>query len=291
VVGPARKKEVVGYLVKSYPVSLDKSCRIVQLSRSLWYYQSKKDDSPVMDKLNELANELPTRGFDVYYGRIRQQGLPWNRKRVLRVYRLMGLSLRRKRKKRTLSRVKSALSAPTELNQTWSIDFMTDSLRDGRRVRVFNVLDDCNRESLAIECGISFPAERVIGVLGQLEEEVGLPNQIRVDNGPEFISKVFQSWCKKKNIDVLFIQPGKPMQNAYIERFNRFFREDILDAYWFEDLETLKDLAENWRNDYNQNHPHDSLGGKAPVQFRSRKALELAPKPSGKKDFVNLFPV
>lgn len=110
----------------------------------------------------------------------------------------MGLSLRRKRKNRPLSRVKAVLSVPNELNHTWSMDFMTDSLRDGRRVRVFNVLDDCNWESLAIECGISFPAERVIRVLGQLEEEVGLPNQIRVDNGPEFISKVFQSWCKRR---------------------------------------------------------------------------------------------
>ena len=137
---------------------------------------------------------------------------------------------------------------------------LMDSLHDGRRMRVFNVLDDCNRESLAIEYGIRFPAERVIRIMGQLEEEVGLPNQIRVDNRPDFISKVFQSWCKKKNIEVLFIQPDKPTQNTYIERFNRFFREYILDAYWFEDLETLKDLAENWRNNYNQNHSHDSLG-------------------------------
>ena len=202
MVGPARKKEVVGYLVKSYPVSLDKSCRIVQLSRSLWYYQSKKDDSPVMAKLNELANELPTRGFDVYYGRIRQQGLPWNRKRVLRVYRFMGLNLRRERKKRPFSRVKEALGVPIELNQTLSMDLMKDSISDGRRVWVFNESDDCNRESLTIECGISFPAERVIRVLGQLEGEVGLPNQIRVDNGPEFISKVFQSLCKKKDFKI-----------------------------------------------------------------------------------------
>lgn len=109
-----------------------------------------------------------------------------------------------------------------------------------RRVQVFNVLDDCNRESLVIECGISLSAELVILVLGQLKEVVGLPNQIRVDNGPEFIFRLFQPWCKKRKIEVLFIQPGKLTQNAYIERFNRFFREDILDAYWFEDLETLK---------------------------------------------------
>lgn len=258
----------------------------MSLHRSMWYYQSKKDDSEVIDKLNKLAEELPTRGFDEYYGRIRQQGYKWNRKRVLRVYRQMKLGLRRKRKKRLPTRVKEPLVLPTQLNKTWSMDFMSDALGDGRRVRILNVIDDCNREALAIEAGISFPAQRVVRVLSQLEEEVGLPRTIRVDNGPEFIAHHFQEWCKQKGIKIQYIQPGRPMQNGFIERFNRFFREDILDAYWFEDLEQLRILAEKWRLDYNHNHPHKSLGGKAPSQFISRFPHQLA---DGEQQVLNNF--
>ncbi|WP_262711314.1 DDE-type integrase/transposase/recombinase [Luteibaculum oceani] len=129
----------------------------------------------------------------------------------------------RKRKKRLPARIKEPLTRPQELNQTWSMDFTSDALSDGRRVRIFNVIDDCNRESLAIECGVGFPAQRVIRVLTQLEEEIGLPKKIRVDNGPEFISHAFQNWCKSKAITIQFIQPGRPMQNSFIERFISFF--------------------------------------------------------------------
>jgi putative transposase len=124
-----------------------------------------------------------------------------------------------------------------------------------------------------------------IYILSQLEEEVGLPKQIRCDNGPEFIAHSFKNWCKSKQIRIQYIQPGKPMQNGYIERFNRFFREDILDAYWFEDYQHLRILSENWRQDYNNNHPHKSLKGLAPCQFRSRVPRELAPEEKGKRHF------
>ena len=281
MVGPERKREVVSYLQASFKVSIKRGCKVINLHRSMWYYESKKDDTLVIEKLNELAEKLPTRGFDEYYGRIRHQGLKWNRKRVLRVYREMKLGLRRKRKRRLPGRIKEPLKRPVELNKTWSMDFMSDSLSDGRRVRIFNVIDDCNREALAIECGVGFPAQRVIRVLSQLEEELGLPEKIRVDNGPEFTSHKFQKWCKTKGVCIQFIQPGKPMQNGFIERFNRFFREDILDAYWFEDLEQLRILSEKWRMDYNHNHPHKSLGGKAPNQFKNRFPQELAPEEKG----------
>lgn len=155
----------------------------------------KKDDSEVVAKLTELAEDLPTRGFDVYYNRIRTEGLVWNRKRVLRVYRGMKLGMRRRHKKRVPTRIQQPLETPGGLNEVWSMDFMSDSLSDGRRVRMFNVIDDYNREALAVEPGLSFPATRVTRVLNQLEEEIGLPKVIRVDNGPEFISKEFTAWC------------------------------------------------------------------------------------------------
>ena len=258
----------------------------------MWYYQSKKDDTEVINKLNELAESHPTRGFDEYYGRIRQQGFKWNRKRVLRIYRLMKLGLRRKRKKRLPERTKQPLVVPQQLNKTWSMDFMSDALGDGRRVRMFNVIDDHNREALAIEAGVSFPAQRVVRILSQLEEEIGLPEVIRVDNGPEFIAHHFQNWCKSKSITIQYTQPGRPMQNGFIERFNRFFREDILDAYWFEDLQQLQILADKWKADYNYNHPHKSLGRLAPCQFAPRSSKDLDPwKMSLNNNVVNLQPV
>lgn len=243
----------------------------MELSRSMWYYQSRKDDSEVMDKLAELAEKLPTRGFDEYYGRIRQQGYVWNRKRVLRIYRLMKLGLRRKHKRRLPTRVKHPLISPETYLDTWSMDFMSDALVDGRKIRVFNVIDDFNREALAIEAGIGFPSDRVIRVLSDLTLEHGKPKRVRVDNGPEFTSIKFQAWCKDQNIEIRFIQPGSPTQNAYIERFNRYFREDVLDAYWFEDLNQLRIITEKWRDDYNENHPHKSLGRLTPNQFKSNR--------------------
>jgi putative transposase len=236
----------------------------------MWYYQNKKDDSEVIDKLSELAEAYPTRGFDEYYNKIRREGLIWNRKRVLRVYRNMKLKLRRKHKKRLSKRVKLPLVTPASLNECWSMDFMSDALTDGRKVRVFNVIDDCNREALAIEAGMSYPARAVIETLENLKEEIGTPKYIRCDNGPEFISKIFMNWCEKNYIEIKYTQPGRPMQNGYIERFNRFFREDILDAFYFNDIYQLQKLSDKWRNDYNFNHPHKSLGNISPKDFKPR---------------------
>ena len=249
----------------------------------MWYYQTKKDDQEVIDKLSELATELPTRGFDVYYKRIRREGHKWNRKRVLRVYRNMKLKLRRKHKKRITGRVKHPLAVPNELNQCWSMDFMSDTLSDGRRVRILNIIDDCNREVLAIDPGLNYPARKVVETLEQLEEEIGLPQTVRCDNGPEFISKTLSQWCKRKRVELRYTQPGKPMQNGYIERLNRFYREDVLDAYWFNDLHQLRTLSNTWMEDYNNNHPHESLGNKPPKEYR----LRSEEKSSLDKDIIN----
>ena len=165
----------------------------------------------------------------------------------------MKLGLRRKYKKRLPARVRQPLVQPDQYLHTWSMDFMSDALTDKRKIRIFNVIDDYNREALAIEVGLGFPSERVIRVLDHLSEEIGLPKAIRVDNGPEFTSMNFQNWCKENNIEIKYIQPGSPVQNAFIERFNRYFREDVLDAYWFEDLEQLRVIIERWRTDYNYN--------------------------------------
>lgn len=144
---------------------------------------------------------------------------------------------------------------------------MSDALSDKRKIRILNITDDFNRQALAVEPGLGFPAERVIRVLEILEEERGLPTHLRVDNGPEFTARSFQKWCYQKGVRIKYIQPGKPVQNAYIERFNRIFREGVLDAYWFDDLEQLRIIVNKWKEDYNHNHPHAVLGGISPITY------------------------
>ena len=227
-----------------------------------------KDDSDVEEKLKSLAEQHTTRGFDWYYLKIRQEGLKWNRKRVLRVYRTLNLGLRRKYKKRINKVYEDCLNQPIVPHDTWSMDFMSDSLEDGRRIRVLNIIDDYNREALAVEPGLSFPSGRVIRVLEKLAFEHGYPRQIRVDNGPEYTSNELKLYCKLKGIKLLFIPPGKPNKNGYIERFNRTFREDVLDAYIFESLSQLQFICSEWREKYNYGHPHQSLAGRSPVDFK-----------------------
>ena len=182
----------------------------------------------------------------------------------------MKLSLRRKHKKRPIKRIKMPLESPLKLNECWSVDFMSDALTDGRSVRIFNIIDDCNREALAVSANITYPARAVIETLENLKEEIGVPRYIRCDNGPEFTSRAFIKWCEDNYIEIKYTQPGKPMQNGYIERFNRLYREDILDAYYFNDIYQLQSKSEQWRNDYNTNHPHGSLKNNTPKEYKSR---------------------
>jgi putative transposase len=240
----------------------------------MWYYISKRDDSQVIDKLNKLAEQYPTRGFDDYYNRIRNEGVSWNRKRVLRIYRSMGLTQRRKRKRRLPSRVKIPLAQPLGINMNWSMDFMSDSLSYGRKFRILNIIDDYNREALTIEIDFSLTGDRVVRELEKLINWRGLPQSIRVDNGPEFLSKAFTIWCSKNNVKIKYTQPGKPVQNAYIERFNRLYREDVLDAYMFDSLDQVTRLSEEWMEDYNSNHPHKSLGWLSPLKYFENFPIE-----------------
>lgn len=144
---------------------------------------------------------------------------------------------------------------------------MSDVLTNKRKFRTLNVIDDFNRRAIAIEVAHSMPANKVTYLLDRLIKEQGKPSRFRTDNGPEFISKEFRDWCAGKEIEIQYIQPGRPMQNGYIERFNRTFRESILDAYLFEDTQQVQILAEEWIQDYNYRRPHESLGGKTPMEY------------------------
>ena len=261
-------------ILKEENVSVSRACNLVGLPRSMYYYHSTKDDGPVAQKLNDLADQYPTRGFDTYYGKIRMEGLIWNRKRVLRVYRSMDLKMRRKRKRRLPTRLKQALCVPVKLNHTWSIDFMSDALVTGRRFRVLNIIDDYNREAIFNEAYFSIPAERLIMAVKTVIRERGKPSIIRTDNGPEFISKAFRDYCQEAKIEIQYIQPGKPAQNAYIERFNRTFREDVLDAYLFTSIQDVNAITYEWQLDYNQNHPHKALNGLSPWLYLGKDLVK-----------------
>lgn len=254
---------------------MGRACRVIELQRSVWYYQSHKDDQEVIDKLQQLAEKYPTRGLDEYYGMIRNEGIKWNRKRVLRVYRSLKLTLRRKRKRRVPSRVKQALEKQSQPNSSYSIDFVSDALTTGRKIRVLNIIDDCTRESLAAYADYSIPAEKVTDVLEDILQQRGKPKQIRVDNGPEFTSKAFAGWCDKNGIAIKYIQPGKPMQNGYIERLNRTYREDVLDVYLFDTLEEVRTLSDEWQYQYNHKHPHKSLKRQTPAQVYEASRRDL----------------
>jgi putative transposase len=267
VVKPGDRKNVIAYLVSVHQVSITRACKSTQFPKSMYYYQSVRDDSVVIDKLKELAEKRSTEGQDKYYERIRGEGLKWNYKRVRRVYLMLGLNHRRRIKRRVPVRIKVPLLQPETTNVTWSMDFMSDALLNKRKFRTLNIIDDFNREAISIEAEFSFPAFSVVEALKRAIHEHGKPKRIRVDNGPEFISSTLNEWCKQEAIELQFIQPGRPMQNGFIERFNRTFRQDILDAYLFEDLMQVRLLTEEWMNDYNNTRPHESLGGLSPKNF------------------------
>jgi len=181
------------------------------------------------------------------------------------------LNRKRKGKRRLPSRVKQPLVKQEQINQSWSMDFMSDSMVGGRRFRTFNLIDDCTREVLAIEIDTSLSSKRIIRTLERVILDRGKPNIIRTDNGPEFTSKDLELWARDHEIQIQFIQPGRPMQNGYIERFNRIYRESILDAYLFFELDQVRTLTEEWMDEYNLRRPHESLGNLTPNEWKMKQ--------------------
>ena len=249
-------------------VSQRAACRALRLSRSAPYYQSRRaDDTPVIEAISSYVADNPGHGFFLLHQTFRHQGRPWGKSRLWRVYRELKLNLPRRGKKRLPARIREPLEIPVHANHTWSADFMADALWSGRRFRTFNVLDDFNRESLRIEIDSSLPSLQVIRALDELIELRGAPRRLRLDNGPELISKALADWAAQHDVDLVFIQPGKPTQNAYIERFNRTYRTEVLDRYVFTSLPEVRRMTEDWRHRYNHQRPHRSLGNVPPAQY------------------------
>ena len=243
----------------------------MQLAPSTYHYKLKaKDDSELQDALTALTVKHPAIGFWQSYYRLRRRGHLWNHKRLYRVYTTMKFNIRRRAKKRLPERIKLPLNVPASPNQMWSLDFMCDSFTDNRKFRLLNVIDDFNRESLAIEADTSLPSLRVIRVLETLIERRGKPANIRCDNGPEFVSHKLQQWCEDREITLQYIQPGEPTQNAYIERNNGSLRRELLNAYLFTTLREVREMTREWQIDYNNSRPHKALGYLSPYQYHEQ---------------------
>mgnify|MGYP001550001716 CR=1 FL=1 len=255
-------------LVEQRQYSERRACKLLRLSASVYRYEAKpKDDAQVIAQMMTVVEKNPKWGFRLVFDRMRNQGCTANHKRVHRLYKEAHLHLRRRTKRRIPERVKDPIVLPIGPNITWSMDFMSDALVSGRKYRTFNVIDDFNREALNITIDTSLPAQRVIRELEQLIAWRGRPERLRMDNGPEFIAQVLQEWAAANRITFTYIQPGKPMQNGLIERFNKTYRTEVLDAWIFERLSQVREITQEWMWRYNHERPHRSLLRLSPRAF------------------------
>ncbi len=255
--------------VEQREVSIRLACLSFGISETCYRYQAKLSvvNEEIADWLVRLTHNQRNWGFGLCFLYLRNvKGFGWNHKRVYRIYCELELNLRIKPKKRLVREKPTPLSTPEEINQTWSMDFMHDQLSDGRSYRLFNVIDDFNREGLCIDVDFSLPSERVIRALDQIIEWRGKPVSIRCDNGPEYISGQLQNWAKKREIELQYIQPGNPQQNAYVERYNRTVRYDWLAQYLFGNISEVQEYATSWLWTYNHERPNMALGGITPKQ-------------------------
>jgi putative transposase len=269
VVGPIAKRDAVGWLVEAHAMSLRRACRVVGLSTATWRYQRRGrcDNAELLARLQAHAAVRARYGYRRLHTLIAREGIVANHKRVHRVYREAGLQVRRRRRKRLTRADRVPLPRPSGRGERWSMDFMADTLADGRPFRTLNIVDDFTRECHVIEIARSLPGARVVRVLDQLHLTVGLPKRIVLDNGPEFAGRALDTWAYARGVDLCFIRPGKPIENAYIESFNGKFRDECLNEHWFLSLADAQGKIEAWRVDYNTVRPHSALAGETPTHF------------------------
>jgi putative transposase len=267
----------VAYLREHHGVSERRACGLIGFARSSARYRGQRpSDDPLSQHLVALAKERTRFGYRRLYVLLQREGVRVNHKRVERLYRLAGLSLRRRKRKRVTSAARGIPTVATGANQCWALDFVSDGLAWGRRIRLLTVVDTFTRESLAIEVDTSLPGARVARVLDQVIAERGVPGAIIMDNGPELTSRALDQWAYERGVELRFIAPGKPSQNAFIESFNGRLRDECLNEHWFTSLADARTLIEAWRLDYNRARPHSALGYLTPSEFSCETHREPA---------------
>ena len=250
-------------------LSLRRACNALGFNRSSWHYKSRRpSQAELIAKLRALASKRSAWGYRFLHTLLRRAGEKVNHKRVYRLYKLEGLSVhRRQHRKRMVSIARTVLPAPTRPNERWSMDFVSDVTWNGRRFRIFVVVDDFTRECLALVVDTSISGARVARELDAIAATRGLPAMTISDNGPEFTGKALDGWAYQRGVKLHHIRPGKPVENAYVESFNGKLRNECLNQHWFTDLLDARRLIEEWRIDFNEVRPHSSLDGMTPKEY------------------------
>ena len=267
MVKPADKRKIIKYLLNEKNLSIRKSCRLIKLNRKNYKYISKKNDENLTKKINYWAQKKKKYGYRRIHILLQRDGENVNHKKVYRIYKQENLSVRKPKRKKIKAMKRENILTPIMPNQLWTMDFVSDSLACGRKFRTLNILDVFTRRCLAIEVDTSLSGLRVARVLDEVVKRYGKPMIIRIDNGSEFTSKVFDAWAYQNKIGLDFIQPGRPTQNGFIESFNDKFRNECLNEHWFLTLNEARDLIEEFRQDYNDFRPHSSLNNLTPNEF------------------------
>jgi putative transposase len=283
MVTPAARREAVSFFRDRYGFSERGACRLASYSRSSWRRKRRREeaDEELRERLLELASERPRFGYRRLHVMLLREGWAINRKRVYRVYRELGLAVRRKKRKRVAQANRLPRIVPIAADIQWSMGFMRDTLACGRTFRTLNVVDDATRECLAIEVDTSITGLRTARVLDEIAQRRGsYPSRLVLDNGPECTSKALDQWAYEHGVELAFIRPGKPIENCFVESFNGRFRDECLNLHWFLGLEDARRRIEAWRIDYNHVRPHGSLGGLPPKAYARRAGLRPTPSAS-----------
>lgn len=270
------RKVEVRWLWSKFLVSQRRICELLGVAESSCRYVSSRNDEALRTKLVEAAREKPRWGYRRLQFVLKEKGMEVNHKRVYRVYREAGLMIRRRRRKRLL-RAGFVRPAVTGANQEWALDFVHDAAESGRKFRVLSVIDVYTRECLALEVDTGFPGPRFTRALERIVAERGNPLAIRCDNGPEMTSRHFLAWAMERKIELAHIEPGKPVQNAFVESFHGKLRDECLNASWFRNLFDARAKVAAWKEEYNEERPHSSLGYLAPREFARRIAALRSP--------------
>lgn len=252
-----------------YGVSERRACGVIQFARSTNRYESVKDDQITLQvRIKEIAVARVRFGYRRIHVMLQREGWEINHKRVYRLYKQQALSLRFKRPKRHVAAVhRQPGQVASSLNEVWGMDFVSDELFNGRKIRLLPVIDLCSRECLALHVANRLSGNDVANVLDLISQERGLPGTIRCDNGPEFISKALDKWCYEHGVKLDFSRPGKPTDNAFVESFNGRLREECLNTHWFESIDDARAKLSSWKEEYNFRRPHSALDFQTPSEF------------------------